>query len=327
MDGRDILRTMSHNIRVASSLRQIAALLDEQSVPFKPNAYRKAAQVIEDLSKDVAEYKDEKELMDLPGIGQAIAGKIREFVTTGKMQFLENLLAEQGGLSAELMQVEALGPKRVRQLQKELGVTTVAGLIKAAEEGKLRSLPRLSELMEKKILEHAKKVTERNTRFPREEIVKDANILLQTVRSVPSVDRAKIAGSFRREKPTIGDLDILVVTKDPKKVSDAIAALPIVRGVIAHGGTKLSFDLHSGLRVDVRFVDRSQWGSALLYFTGDKEHNISLRKRAIERGWKLNEYALLEGEKVIASKEEKDIYEALGLSFVEPMERHAELPV
>ncbi len=317
---------MSQNAQVASMLRQIAVLLDEQGVPFKPNAYRKAAQVVEDLGQDVATFKDEKALMELPGIGEAIAGKIREYIRTGHMHFLDQLLAEQGGLPAELMAIEDLGPKRIRQFQKELGIQTVADLIKAAEEGKLRSLPRMSELLEQKILTNARNVTQRSRRFSREEIKRDAQMLLETIRSVQGVDRAQIAGSFRREKPTIGDLDIIVVSTSAKKVFDAITTLPIVMQVVAHGDTKLSFNLASSLRVDVRCVASSQWGSALLYFTGNKEHNISLRKRAIERGWKLNEYALAEGEKVIASREEKDIYTALDLPYIEPTQRTAMLP-
>jgi DNA polymerase (family 10) len=314
------------NRQAAHMFRQIAALLDEQGVAFKPNAYRKAAQVVEDLEKDIADYKDEKELKALPGIGEATAGKLREFVTTGKMKALDELMAAQGGLSSDLMNIEDLGPKRVRQLQKELGIQNVADLIKAAEEGKLRTLPRLSETMEKKILENARNVTERSKRFPYDEVKPDAETLLETVCAVPGVERAEIAGSFRRHKSTIGDLDILVVADDAKAVSDAISKLPIVRNVVAHGETKLSFNLQSLLRVDVRFVDGSEWGSALLYFTGDKEHNISLRKRAIDRGWKLNEYALKDGDTIIAGTEEKDIYEALGLPFIEPSKRTGALP-
>ena len=310
------------NTRIAQLLRQIAVLLGEQGIAFKPNAYRRAAQVIEDLQRDVKDFKDEKELMALPGIGQAIAGKIREYIRTGQIGFLNQLLAEQGGLPAELMDIEDLGPKRVRQFQKELGITTLAQLIKAAEEGKLRDLPRMSELMERKILENARNVTARSKRFPWDDVKKDTEKLLKTIREVKGVDKAEVAGSFRRHKATIGDLDVIVVTKSPKKVSDAIAALPIVEKVVAHGGTKLSFNLQSGLRVDVRFVERSQWGSALLYFTGDKEHNIMMRKRAIEKGWKLNEYALADAKgKIIASREERDIYEALDLPYTEPEDR------
>ncbi len=313
------------NQQFAQILRQLAALLDEQEVAFKPAAYRRAAQVIEELPNDLSTYSRES-LLDLPGVGKAIADKALEFVATGKVKAFQDLVNAQGDLSPELMNVENLGPKRARQIQSELGIKTVPELIKAAEEGKIRSLPRFSEVIEKKILESAKQATERSKRFPREEIVAEAELLLKTIKAVPGVDRAEIAGSYRRHKATVGDLDVLVVTKKPVAVSDAIAALPIVRGVVAHGEKKLSFDLilqksSGSIRVDVRFVARDQWGSALMYFTGDKEHNISLRKLAIARGWKLNEYALSEGETVIASREEKDIYEKLGMDFVEPEKR------
>jgi len=317
---------MANNAKIASLLRQIASLLDEQGVAFKPNAYRKAATVVEELKEDVSTYKDEKALMELPGIGEAIASKIREYLTTGHIKFLDGLLAEQGGLSAELMQVEDLGPKRVRQLQTELGITTVAQLIKAAEEGKLQSLPRLSDTLEKKILENARMVSERSKRFPLAEVEPDVQAILETVRKLPGVEKAEAAGSYRRKKATVGDVDILIITNETQAVSEAVSKLPFVVKVVAQGGTKLSFNLKSGLRVDVRFVEPSQWGSALLYFTGDKEHNITLRKIAIKKNWKLNEYGLFEGTHVIASKTEEDIYKALGLPWIDPTERRGELP-
>ncbi|OGV59730.1 MAG: hypothetical protein A2X45_16500 [Lentisphaerae bacterium GWF2_50_93] len=312
---------MDNNRVIAGLLRQIGALHEEKGVPFKPAAYRHAAQVIEDLPRDVSTCVGKKELMKLPGIGDAIADKILEYLETGKIEALQKLIKKQGGLPAELMQVEDLGPKRVRQLQKELGVTTVPALIKAAREGKLRLLPGFSEQMEMKILENAGRVTECNTRFPRRDIIKDVEMLLKTIRALPDTARCEAAGSYRRKKETIGDVDILVVANPVKKVSAAICRLPSVRDVVAHGVTKLSFDLKSGLRVDVRLVDENQWGAALLYFTGPKEHNIALRKRAIAKGWKLNEYGLYNGDEIIAQREEKDVYEALGLKFYEPHAR------
>lgn len=306
---------------IAGLLRQIGILLQEQGVQFKPAAYFKAAKVIEDLPQDIGTVKSEKELMELPGIGEAIAGKILEYRETGRIKALDDLIAQQGGISPALLIVEDLGPKRARLLQKELGIRTVADLIKAAEAGKIRSLPRFSDVMEKKILENARNVEERSKRFPRADVEDDVEELLKTLRAVPGVDRAEAAGSFRRRKETVGDVDIVAVGKDPGKAADAVAALPIVSHIVAHGGTKVSFDLKSGLRVDIRFVQPDQWGAALLYFTGDKEHNIALRKRAIQRGWKLNEYGLFEGEKVVASKEEEDIYRALGVRMPEPGER------
>ncbi len=315
---------MSANKEIAGQLRQIAALLDEQQVAFKPAAYRRAAQVIEELPRDVYTYGDAKELKKLPAIGEAIAKKIIEYQETGEISFLRKLQAEQGGISPELMDIEDLGPKRARQIQ-ELGISSVADLIKAAEAGKLRDLPRMSEEMEQKILQNAKRVKERTKRFPREEIKDDVEKLQKAIEGVKGVQRSAVAGSYRREKETVGDIDVLVVTRSPHEVSDAIAALPLVRDVVAHGDKKLSFDLQNGLRTDVRFVQNDQWGSALLYFTGSKEHNIAMRKIAIKKGWKLSEYGLFYGEKVIASKEEKDIYDALGLRYCEPHERRGVL--
>ncbi|MCA9370350.1 MAG: hypothetical protein KC680_00115 [Candidatus Peregrinibacteria bacterium] len=316
---------MPNNQAIAGKLRQIAALLQEQNVQFKPAAYRRAAQVIEELPKDVSTYGDEKELKKLPGIGEAIAGKIIEYVETGEISFLTKLQAEQGGISADLMDIEGLGPKRVRQLQKELGITSVAQLMDAAERGKLRVLDLWDEILEKKVLENAKKVGERTHRFPREEVKDDVELLLTTVQKVQKVQRCAVAGSYRREKETVGDIDILLVTTDPSSVSDAIAALPIVRDIVAHGEKKISFDLHNGLRVDVRLVKANQWGAALMYFTGSKEHNIAVRKVAIKKGWKLNEYGLFNGDAVVASKEEQDIYDALELKWYEPRERTGSL--
>ncbi len=321
-----ILPLMGNNERIAGLLRQIAVLLEEQGVAFKPAAYRRAAKTIEELPQDVSAFTSEKELMELPGIGEAIAGKIAEYSRTGRIKTLDQLLMEQGGIAPALLEIEDLGPKRARQIQMELGVQSVEDLVKAAEAGKLRTLPRFSVTMEKKILENARHLKERSRRFPRSAVKEGVATLLKILREVPGAEKCEVAGSFRREKETVGDIDILAVAKDRVKVSDAIAHLPIVQKVVAHGGTKLSFNLSLGIRVDVRFVELDQRGAALLYFTGDKEHNIALRKIAMSKGWKLNEYGLFEGEKVIASKEEKDIYAALGLSFIEPTKRTGELP-
>ena len=312
---------MSNNQVIAGMLRQIGALLDEQGIAFKPAAYRKAAQVIDELPKDISTYGDEKKLKKLPGVGEAIAHKIIEYLETGQMTALENLKISQGGIPGELLDIEDLGPKRVREFQMALGINSRADLIKAAEEGKLRDLPRMSEDMERKILENAKRVKERTKRYPRDEIKEDVEALLESIKKVSGIDQAEVAGSYRREKETVGDIDILTVTKSPKKVADAITKLKFVKKIIAHGEKKVSFDMKSGLRVDVRFVKKDQWGSALLYFTGSKEHNIAMRKVAMAKGWKLSEYGLFEGEKVLASKTEKEIYDKLGLKYYEPKER------
>ena len=319
---------MENNKAIARLFRQIAALQQEEGVAFKPAAYRRAAQTIEDLLQDISTYPREiKELKKLPGIGEATAEKIIEYLKTGEMQTLVKLLNKRGGISGELMDIEGLGAKRVRQIQDALGIKTTAELVEAARAGKLRGLPRFSELMEKKILEYALRVDERTKRYPRAEIEDDVEELLGALQKVKGVRRAAVAGSYRRQAETVGDIDVLIVTDEPQSVSDAVSKLSIVRDVVAHGDKKISFNLRNGIRVDIRFVREDQWGSALLYFTGNKEHNIAMRKVAIQKGWKLNEYGLFEKEKVIASKSEEEIYQALGIPFHEQQERKARLKV
>lgn len=313
------------NADVAAMLRKIADLLDYQGVAFKPAAYRRAAQTIEDVPQDLATL-DKKALLELPGVGEAIAEKTLEYFATGRMAFLDRLTAETAMGAADLLNVDDLGPKRVREIEQALGIRTVAELIDAAEKGKLRKLPRFSELLEKKILESAKRSATRVKRFPRVEIVDDVEVLLKTLKKIPDIEEAEAAGSFRRKKETVGDVDILLAVKKSSdalaaKISDAIKALPIVERVVASGSTRIAFDLKSGLRTDIRIVSLKEWGSALLYFTGSKEHNITLRRRAIDLGLKLNEYGLFKGEKVIASRTEEEIYKALGLEWVEPEKR------
>ena len=315
---------MEENRALAQIFRQIAVLLEEQGVAFKPNAYRKAAKTVEEANQKLTALSV-KELKEFPGIGDAIAEKIIEYGKTGHVKHYDDLIAMQGGLPPELLAVEGLGPKRVRELMK-LGIKSVPDLIKAAQEGKLATLPRMSTLIEKKVLENAKVVTERSRRFPLAEIEPEVEELLAAIKKIPKVERAEVAGSYRRRKETVGDVDILVVAKDPPKIAEAVSKLPLVKEVVAHGDTKVSFNLASLLRVDVRFVKPDEWGSALLYFTGDKDHNIALRKIAISRGWKLNEYGLFEGKKNLASKTEEGIYDKLGLSWIDPTKRTGVLP-
>ncbi len=313
---------MDERAILARLFRQLAALLDEEGVDFKPAAYRRAAQVIEDYSGNFGELTEKKDLMKLSGIGQATAEKILEFRKTGKVAALQELLAKHGGISDELLMIENLGAKRILKLQKALGIHSKADLVAAAKEGRIRSVPGFSEVMEKKILASALESEQRNKRYALSEIADDVEALLKALRKVPGVDRAEAAGSYRRKKATVGDIDVLIITKKPQAVHDAIINLPFVRNVVASGDTKLSFTMQSGIRTDLRFVRKDQWGSALLYFTGNKEHNIALRKLAIKRGWKLNEYGLFDAkENVIASREERDIYDALELPYYEPWER------
>ncbi len=315
------------NAAIAAKLRRIADLLEYQGIAFKPSAYRRAAQTLEDLPTDIAEITDKKKLKELPGIGDAIADKILEYLSTGQIKHLLDLEDDTKMGAKDLMNIDDLGPKRVVQLE-QLNITTIPQLIKAAESGKLRDLPRFSELMEKKILQNAKRAQTRTKRFPRSEIEHDVEQLISLLRSINGVVNAEAAGSFRRKKPDVGDIDILLAVKKSSdslahEIADAIRLLPIVERVVAEGPTRIAFDLKSGLRTDIRIINKKLWGSALMYFTGSKEHNIALRRKAIEKGLKLSEYGLFKGEKVIASESEEDVYKALGVPYVEPENRVA----
>lgn len=319
------------NEAIAAMLRQIANLLEYQGIAFKPAAYRRAAQTIEDQKDDVSLMTDKKKLLALPGVGEAIAEKIVEYGETGSMSFLERLQAETQMGAASLLVVDDLGPRRVRELEQQLGIRSVKELIAAARAGKLRALPRFSEKLEQKILESALRAGDRVKRFPLAEVTSDVEAVLKALRALPAVVEAESAGSYRRKKETVGDIDILLAVKKASEtlaqdIEKNIRALPMVERVVAAGHTRIAFDLRSKLRVDIRIVSKKEWGSALLYFTGSKEHNISLRRRAIERDMKLNEYGLFFGEKLLAFKKEQDIYKALDLPFIEPHERSAVLP-
>jgi DNA polymerase (family 10) len=216
---------------------------------------------------------------------------------------------------------------------QEVGIHSVPELIKAAESGALRSLPRFSEVLEKKILSNARNVTARSQRYPLAQVQADVGTLVKTLKRVKGVLRCDAAGSYRRQKETVGDIDILVAFQDAsddaarsERIAKAVQSMPIVSAIVAKGPTRLAFNLKTGLRVDIRLVKPEEWGSAFLYFTGSKEHNISLRRLAIVQGMKLSEYGLFTGEKVVASKEEQDIYKALGLPFIEPAHRTGDLP-
>jgi len=316
------------NASIARIFRQIANLLEYQGIAFKPAAYRRAAQTIEDLPRDVAEIGGKKELMKLPGIGEALADKIIEYLETGKVHAYENLLVETSMGATGLLMVEDLGPRRVREIEQHLNIRTIPQLIEAAEKGRLRALPGFSEILEKKILENARRAKAGTKRFPRTEVEADVELLLSALRQVGGVSRSEAAGSYRRHKEMVGDVDILIGVQGKKvpgnvaqDIAGAVRKFPKFARMVAEGPTKVSFDLKSGLRVDIRIVMMREWGSAFLYFTGTKEHNILLRRMAQDRGLKLNEYGLFRSDKVVASEKEEDIYKSLGLAFIKPEER------
>jgi len=301
------------NIEVAKILYEIADMLEAQGVQFKPTAYRKAARSIEELSEDITDVWKRNELEKIPGVGSHIAMRIAEYLKTGRMKYYEDLKKEFPIDFESLGRVEGLGPKRAIVLYKQLGVRNLEDLKRAVEEHKIRNLSGFGEKSEQKIAEGIGLAAESGKRMLLSQITPIAKELEKKLRSLKEVEQLDIVGSYRRRKETIGDLDILVVSNDPKKVMDFFTKIDSPITVLAKGPTKSSVLLSSGLHVDLRVVDASSYGSALLYFTGSKEHNIALRTHAISKGMKLSEYGLFKGEKRIAGRTEMEVYQKLGL--------------
>ncbi len=309
------------NHEIANILFEMAALYEMDGVPFKPRAYRSAAQTIESMSGHIADlFKrgGEKALDGLPGIGVGIARHIKELFTRGHFKEYEAMKKKIPVDILALTALEGVGPRTVKILWQKLKIKTVDDLERAVKAGKLLRLPHFGARSQKKILKSIGFQRESGKRFPLRRILPEAERLKNIIADFPEIRRVEVAGSIRRRKETVGDIDILAVSKHPEKVMKRFVKLPVVAYVYGSGPTKTNVRLSSGIDADLRVVPASSWGAALNYFTGSKAHNVALRAIAVKRGWKLNEYGLFKGKKQIAGKTEKDLYEALGLSYVEP---------
>ena len=308
------------NADIAAVLYEIAELLAFQGAAFKPRAYRRAAQSIESLGEDIKDVYERGELEEIPGVGENIAAKITTLIEEGELPYLDELRKELPPGMVELLEIEGIGPKKALLLHKKLGVDDVDGLETAAKEGRIRGLPGFGETSEENILAAITAYRERGSRFLLGSILPDAEAIEAALAGHPAVQRACLAGSIRRRKETIGDVDVLVATDDPGSVSAFFCSLPQATRVVMTGPTRSTIVVGDNLHVDLRVVTDEQFGAALQYFTGSKAHNIALRQIAIGRGWKLSEYGLFarEGSEVIAREREEDIYQALGLAYVPP---------
>ncbi|MEK7574580.1 MAG: DNA polymerase/3'-5' exonuclease PolX, partial [Patescibacteria group bacterium] len=286
-----------------------------------PSAYEKAALSLETLADDAEDvYKKGgiKALEEIPGVGESIAEKIAEYLKTGKIKEYENLKKEMPVDIKELSAVEGLGPRMIRDLYEGLKIKNLQDLEKAAKIGQVRNLPNFGEKTEQNILQGIEFLKRTKGRFLLGEIIPAVDEILENLKSLKEVKKISPAGSVRRMKETIGDVDILITSSNPKKVVDYFVSMPGIVKIWGQGPTKASIRLEKGFDVDLRVLPENQFGSALQYFTGSKEHNIALRKIAIEKGFKLNEYGLFKGKKIIACKTEEEVYKALGLSYIEP---------
>jgi len=306
------------NQEIAEIFYAISDYLKMGKVDFKPYAYERVAVVLETLEEDVEEvYKRGglRALEDIPGVGKSIAAKIEEYLKTGKIKFYERLKKKTPINLEEIISVEGMGPKKAKLLYEKLGVRNLKDLEKAAKGGKIAPLFGFGEKTEKNILEGIEFLKRSKGRFLLGDILPKVREMQEKLKSLKEVEKIDVAGSIRRMKETIGDVDLLVISKKPKKIMDFFVNLPEVVKVWGKGATKSSVRMEEGFDVDLRVLPKKSYGAALQYFTGSKEHNIALRKIAIDRGLKLSEYGLFKGSKLIASRTEEEIYKKLGLEY------------
>ncbi len=293
-------------------------------------AYRKAAESIEALGRDINIVYAEGKLTDIPGIGETLAAKIEEMLTTGHLEFYDKLAREIPPSLVEMLRVEGLGPKRVKQIHEVLKVETLEQLTAAAREGKLRDLPGMGAKSEVKLLAAIEALSRHgDARVLLGVAWPIARQMLAELSQVPGVVQAAVGGSLRRMRDTIGDIDLLVAADSPDAIMDRFAALDNVESVAGRGPTKTNAVLLNGLGVDLRVLPVVRWGTLLNYFTGSKAHNVKLRELALKRGYSLNEHAftpLAGGPEILCATEEA-VYEQLGLAYISPRlrEDHGEI--
>ncbi len=308
------------NSDVKDLFNKVADLLEiEGANPFRVRAYRNAARSISGLTRNVSEMvREGQDLTGVAGIGKDLAGKIREIVETGRLAQLEALEKKSPGALQELMTVQSLGPKRVKVLHRELGINNLDELRDAAEKGKIRDLEGFGEKTEQNILQGLKWKETQGKRIKLFDAERQAEPLVAYLKKSRGVSEIIVAGSFRRRQETVGDLDILVTADKDADLMERLVEYEGIRDVVSRGGTRSTVVLRSGLQVDIRLVPQVSYGAALHYFTGSKSHNISVRKLGIRKGYKINEYGVFQGENRVAGKTEKEVYQQVGLAYIEP---------
>jgi DNA polymerase (family 10) len=309
------------NKEIAKIFNEIAEYLGMEGVQFKPYAYQKAALTLETLKSDVEDLYQQgglKALKGIPGVGESIAHKIAEYLTTGRIQYYEDFKKKMPINLDDIVGVEGVGPKKAKVLFEQLGIKTLEELEAAAKNHKIAPLFRFGEKTEQNILQAIDFLKGSKGRFLLGEILPIAQQVLTQLQGLPEVQRANTAGSVRRMKETIGDVDFLVISTDPTKVMDWFVSQPGVVKVWGHGDTKSSVRLKAGFDMDIRVIPPESYGAALQYFTGSKDHNIALRKIAIDQGYKLSEYGLFQGEKLIVAETEEEVYGKLGMPWIPP---------
>lgn len=311
---------MSVNSKVAEVLYEIGELFSIKGDQFRSRAFSMAAQRITALTEDIKRIRERGELQEIPGVGKSIATIIEEVLETGECKQLEELRESLPTGVRELMEVEGVGPKKAMRLNKELGIVSIDELEAAIKEGKLRVMKGFGEKTEENLLKSIEEYRMMQGRYLLGSILPVIKDLIEYMSGSKAVLKVDVAGSARRMKETIGDLDVLVASVEPEKAVERFVSMPPVTRVLSQGPTKSTVVLEKNLQVDVRVIPPDDWGAALQYFTGSKEHNVKLRTIAVKNGYKLNEYGLFkrDTESRVAGKTEEEIYKALGMSWMEP---------
>lgn len=313
---------MLTNRAIADMFETIADMLQIQGeIIHRVMAYKNAAESIRDLPRDLRAYAAEGSLETIPFVGKIIAEKITELLETGRLDFYEKLSQEVPPGVVEILHINGVGPKKAKQFW-DAGITTVDALETAAREGRLRSMSGMGAKSEQKILEGIESFRRRaaNPRFPLGVALPAAESILERLLKLPGVGKGSVAGSLRRAKPTIGDIDLLVTADDAAPIMEHFVHMDEVARILAQGASKSSVELHNGLQVDLRVLPAERWGTALSYFTGSQAHNIHLRELALKRGLSLNEHAFTPengGDEILCATEE-EVYATLGLPWIPP---------
>jgi DNA polymerase (family 10) len=316
---------------IAAVLEEIGTLLELKGEnPFKIRAYANAARSIEAWGGSFSDLQDEEALGKIPGIGKSIADKIKELAATGSLKYLEELRAEFPAAILELFSISGLGAKKIKALYDKLQISSIEQLMKACQSGRVAKLPGFGETTQEKICKAIEERAKHSGYFQFGEIAQEAETLKSDLAGHPDSVQVDVAGSYRRRKEIVHDVDLVVATKNPEPIMKFFVAHPLVESIIAQGPTKSSVRLRSGIQCDLRVVSAAEYPFALAYFTGNKEHNIELRSRALKRGWTLNEYRLAPLppdpktkkqralKKIPKVRDEAELYHALDLDFIPP---------
>ncbi len=309
------------NLELSQIFYQMADLLEMKGVSFEPRAFEKVARVLESLEKDVEQVYQSgglAALEEIPGVGKGIAKRIEEFLKTGRIKDYQRLKKECPVDLESLTAVEGLGSQKIKFLYKKLKIKNLVDLEKAAKAGKIRRLKGFGQKSEKNILQGIAFVRTSKGRFLLGLILPIVRKMVSQLRDLPETDKVEVAGSVRRMKETVGDIDILVTSAKPAKVIDFFVQMPEVVKIWAKGPTRSSVRFKGGFDCDLRVIKKESFGAALQYFTGNKDHNILTRRLAIKKGLKLNEYGIFKGQKRIAGQNEKEIYQTIDLPYIEP---------